>query len=70
MKQSASRFFGENINESEKLTSLFELVANFFAPVISICKGAIYGGAVGLVAASDYALAKDNTRLCVSVKDE
>ena len=38
----------------------------FSAPVISLCKGAIYGGAVGLVAASDYALAKENTRLCLS----
>ena len=66
MKHSATLSLGENINESEKLTQMFELVYNFSAPVISLCKGAIYGGAVGLVAASDYALAKENTRLCLS----
>ena len=66
MKESAQLSLSENIEESKKLTKLFELVANFPKPVISICKGAIYGGAVGLVAASDYALAKENTRLCLS----
>ena len=45
---------------------MFELVYNFPAPVIAICKGAIYGGAVGLVAAADYAIAKENTSLCLS----
>ena len=66
MKESATLNLNDNIEESKKLTRLFELVANFPCPVVSICKGAIYGGAVGLVAASDYALAKDNTRLCLS----
>ena len=36
---------------------------------MSLCKGAIYGGAVGLVAASDYALAKA-TPVFVLVKVE
>ena len=66
MKESAKLNLSENILESQKLTKMFELVYNFPKPVISLCKGAIYGGAVGLVAASDYALAKDNTRFCLS----
>ena len=59
MKNSATLSLAENIKESEKLTELFELVYHFPRPVVSLCKGAIYGGAVGLVAASDYALAKE-----------
>ena len=66
MKESASLSLGENIAESEKLSAMFELVYNFPAPVVAICKGAIYGGAVGLVAAADYAIAKENTRFCLS----
>ena len=66
MKSSATLSLAENIKESEKLTELFELVYHFPHPVVSLCKGAIYGGAVGLVAASDYALAKSNTRFCLS----
>ncbi len=66
MKQAAQLDYAGNVQEAEKLTAMFEALANLRVPTIAVAKGAAFGGAVGLIAACDYAVALDNARFCLS----
>jgi methylglutaconyl-CoA hydratase len=66
MKQAAQLDYAGNVHEAEKLTAMFEALANLRIPSIAVAKGAAFGGAVGLIAACDYAVALDNARFCLS----
>ena len=66
MQESAKLSKQDNIIESEKLKRMFEALYNFPAPTIAVVKGAAYGGAVGLVACCDYAVATENAKFCLS----
>ncbi len=66
MKQAAQLDYSGNLSEAEKLTAMFEALANVKVPTLAVVKGAAFGGAVGLVAACDYALAVDSARFCLS----
>lgn len=66
MKQMVNYSFEENIIDSEKLWKMFEAVAFCSVPVIGLVHGAVYGGALGLLAACDYALAEAQTKFCFS----
>ncbi|MCX6129718.1 MAG: enoyl-CoA hydratase-related protein [Proteobacteria bacterium] len=66
MKSSAQLDKAGNLLEAEKLMSMFEALVGLKIPTIAVVKGAAYGGAVGLIAACDYALALDNARFCLS----
>jgi methylglutaconyl-CoA hydratase len=66
MKQAAQLDYAGNVQEAEKLTAMFEALANIRVPTIAVAKGAAFGGAVGLIAACDYAVALDNARFCLS----
>lgn len=65
--QAAARLdYAGNIAEAEKLTAMFETLAQLPIPTVALVKGAVYGGAVGLVAACDYAMAIDSSRFSLS----
>jgi methylglutaconyl-CoA hydratase len=66
MKQAAQLDYAGNVQEAQKLTAMFEALANLRVPTLAVAKGAAFGGAVGLIAACDYAVALDNARFCLS----
>lgn len=66
MKQAAQLDYAGNVQEAEKLTAMFEALARLRVPTIAVAKGAAFGGAVGLIAACDYAVALENARFCLS----
>ncbi|MFO8055589.1 MAG: enoyl-CoA hydratase-related protein [Bacteroidales bacterium] len=53
--------FNENKLESKQLYRLFHTLYSYPLPVISVVHGASYGGANGLVAASDISIAESKT---------
>ncbi|MCF8330928.1 MAG: enoyl-CoA hydratase/isomerase family protein [Bacteroidales bacterium] len=53
--------FNENKLESKQLYRLFYAIYSFPVPVITIVHGASFGGANGIVAASDISIADDET---------
>jgi methylglutaconyl-CoA hydratase len=66
MKDSAKLSMDQNIADAKNLTNLFETLTNLRIPTIAVVSGAAYGGAVGLVAACDYAIATDTAKFCLS----
>lgn len=66
MQSSAKLEKSENQQEARRLERLFEALYNIEIPTIAVAKGAAYGGAVGLLACCDYAVATENARFCLS----
>lgn len=66
MKQSATLSQQENQRDAGKLIELMEAVRTLPAPTIAVVRGSAYGGAVGITACCDYALAECNARFCLS----
>lgn len=56
----------ENLEDSKKLSNLFEVILNAPVPVIGIAHGNVYGGGIGLLAACDIAIAAEDTKFCFS----
>ncbi|MBN2347233.1 MAG: enoyl-CoA hydratase/isomerase family protein [Bacteroidales bacterium] len=61
LKQSVELDFSANLNFSLQLADLYEEICNCESTTICVLQGASYGGANGIVAASDYAFADTNT---------
>ncbi len=66
MKESAQLKFEGNLGEAKKLSAMFETLASLKIPTIAVVKGAVFGGAVGLLAACDYAFAEESAKVCLS----
>lgn len=66
MKKSACLSHEENKQDAHKLGLMFKALFELKIPTIAITTGAVYGGAVGLVAACDYAVASTTTKFCLS----
>lgn len=66
MKESAKLSLSENLEDSGKLTKMFEQLANFPTTTLAIAKGAVYGGAVGILASCDIVLGYESSRFCLS----
>lgn len=56
----------ENYQDAMRLARLLKGIDSFPVPVITVVQGAAYGGALGLVAASDITLAADSSCFCFS----
>lgn len=56
----------ENLQEAERLWQMFEAIAFCEIPVIGSVQGAVYGGALGLLACCDYVFAESQTKFCFS----
>ena len=66
MKASKQLSHEENLDDARRLAGLLQRLNQFPAPTLAMVQGAVYGGAVGLVAACDIALASDTARFCLS----
>ncbi len=66
MKEMAKYSQKENLADSENLFEMFESIRTCSVPVITLVHGAAFGGALGLIAASDYVIADTRTQLCFS----
>lgn len=66
MKSQIDNSYDQNVSESEELFEMFQTIKNCEKPVISYVHKYVMGGAIGLVAASDYCFAEENTKFCFS----
>ncbi|WP_028584041.1 enoyl-CoA hydratase-related protein [Desulfogranum mediterraneum] len=66
MKKMASFSLEENYNDALAMADCFHTLASLNKPTIALVQGAAYGGGVGLVAASDLAIAAEETSFCFS----
>ncbi len=66
MKTSAKLSYDENIKDASKLLEMFESLFNLTIPKIALIRGAAYGGAVGMIACCDYAIASQEAKFCLS----
>ena len=66
MKSMVHYSYEENKADSEKLYSMFDALYQLDLPVVSLVQGAVFGGALGLVANCDYVIAETGTKFCFS----
>lgn len=66
MKKAAELGPEENRLESQKIADLFETIVSLPMPTLCAIKGAAYGGAVGLAAATDLSFASFEAKFCLS----
>lgn len=66
MKQMVNFTAQENKHDSERLWNMFEAIRTCIKPVITVVHGAVFGGALGLIAVSDYVFAEAQTQFCFS----
>jgi len=66
MRAMAQKNYQENLDDAGQLALLMQQLNHFPAPTIALVQGAAFGGAVGLVACCDMALAGANTSFCLS----
>jgi methylglutaconyl-CoA hydratase len=66
MQKQIDLTFEENLSESNKLFDMFLNLSKITKPVVSYVHKFVMGGAIGLVACSDYCFAEENTKFCFS----
>ena len=66
MKRMAQNTREENLADAARLARLMEVLHNFSKPTIALVQGAAFGGAVGLVACCDIAIATQASKFCLS----
>ena len=66
MKKQGKSTKAKSLQDANKLSTLFYSLASFPAPVVTLVRGAVVGGAVGLVACSDYVFADKSAFFCTS----
>lgn len=66
MKEAAALDYQDNLREADKLMQMFEALSGLSIPTLALVKGAAFGGAVGLVAACDYAIGMEGAKFCLS----
>ena len=66
MKRMAILSEQENRDDAQQLAQLMHTLNNLNKPTIALVNGAAYGGAVGLIACCDMAIATQRSRFCLS----
>lgn len=66
MKASANLNYGENLADAKNLADMLWNLKQIKVPTLAVVHGAAYGGAVGLIACCDMAIAIDNSAICLS----
>lgn len=66
MRSMATKNYQENMDDAAVLASLMHLIATCPKPTIALVQGAAFGGAVGLVACCDIAIATPRASFCLS----
>jgi len=66
MKRMATLSENENREDAQQLAELMYTLNALNKPTLAVVKGAAYGGAVGLIACCDMAIATEESRFCLS----
>jgi methylglutaconyl-CoA hydratase len=66
MQRMASYSYDQNLADANALAKMFFILNNLNKPTIARVQGATFGGAVGLVACCDMAIASKLSRFCLS----
>jgi methylglutaconyl-CoA hydratase len=66
MKSMAGNNYDENVADSEQLAKLMHVLASSPHPTLCLVQGAAFGGALGLIACCDIAVATSNAKFCLS----
>ncbi len=66
MKSMVDYSLAQNKNDSKNLYSMFEALWQFPKPIVSYVQGSAFGGALGLIACSDFVIAHPKTQFCFS----
>jgi methylglutaconyl-CoA hydratase len=66
MKEAVTLSHAENVAEAERLTAMFDTLAAMPVPTVAVVRGSSYGGAVGIVACCDVAIATETAKFALS----
>lgn len=66
MRKQAKMSFEQNLNDAKVLAKLMQNLDTFPKPTIALVQGAAFGGALGLICASDIAIATEQSSFCLS----
>ncbi|WP_068642185.1 enoyl-CoA hydratase-related protein, partial [Oleiphilus sp. HI0132] len=66
MKRMATLSHEDNLHDARQLAALMQELNDLRIPTIARVQGAAYGGAIGLIACSDIAIADEKSRFCLS----
>lgn len=66
MRKQAKMDFEQNLNDAKTLAKLMQDLDTFPKPTIALVQGAAFGGALGLICASDIAIATTRASFCLS----
>lgn len=66
MRSMAQKNYQQNLDDASELAALMHKLDKFPKPTIALVQGAAFGGAVGLVACCDMALAEQGASFCLS----
>ena len=66
MRKQAKMDFEQNLNDAKALAKLMQDLDTFPKPTIALVQGAAFGGALGLICASDIAIATSRASFCLS----
>jgi methylglutaconyl-CoA hydratase len=66
MRSMAQKNYQQNLDDANELAALMHKLDTFPKPTIALVQGAAFGGAVGLVACCDMALAEQGASFCLS----
>ncbi len=66
MKRTATLDYQANFDDASRLAEMMEAIDRFPAPVITVVQGAAFGGALGIVCASDIVFATKDACFCLS----
>ena len=66
MKKSINLKYKENVKESKEFTKMLKSIDSFSKPTISLVNGHAFGGALGIIAATDFAISFKESKFCFS----
>jgi methylglutaconyl-CoA hydratase len=66
MRAMAEKDYQQNLDDADELAELMHKLDRFSKPSIALIQGAAFGGAIGLIACCDIAIAEDNSSFCLS----
>lgn len=66
MKDMVNFSIEENLADSKKLWTMFANIRNCSIPIVGVAQGAVFGGALGLLACCDYVYTEKSTQFCFS----
>lgn len=66
MRSMAQKNYQQNLDDANELAALMHKLDKFPKPTIALVQGAAFGGAVGLIACCDMALAEQGASFCLS----